>query len=84
MEAIMFEDGDDAAHCANGLTANRFREATPEERVIYRRWMRGMGAFYAAFVLFCGLVAAVSYSSSSPTQLTNLSTHSATTSLRAD
>ena len=37
----MVEHGDDAAHCSNGLTAQKFRDASGEERVIYRRWMRG-------------------------------------------
>jgi hypothetical protein len=37
----MVEHGDDAAHCSNGLTAQKFRDASGEERAIYRRWMRG-------------------------------------------
>ena len=35
----MFSDGDDAGHCSNALTAQKFREATPEERITYRKWL---------------------------------------------
>jgi hypothetical protein len=84
MEAQMFGNGDDAAHCANGLTADRFRDATVEERAIYRRWIRGVAAFYGALVLASGLLVAVGYSSSGHTQLTNLSAPSSAASRRAD
>jgi hypothetical protein len=49
----MFGDGDDAGHCANGLTAERFRESTVEERAIYRRWLRGVAAC-TGFRFACG------------------------------
>jgi hypothetical protein len=49
MKAAMF--GDDASRCSNGLTAKKFREATPEERVIYRRWLRGAIVFYSGAVV---------------------------------
>ena len=42
--------GDDAARCSNGLTAQKFREATAEEQVTYRKWMRGMVFFYGALL----------------------------------
>jgi hypothetical protein len=84
METQMFGDGDDAGHCANGLTAERFRESTVEERAIYRRWLRGVAAFYVALVLASGLLVAAGYSSSGHTQLTNLSAPSAAASRRAD
>jgi len=69
----MVADGDDVAHCSNGLTAKKFREATAEERSIYRRWLRGTVAFYALLFLMSGVAAVVSYSSASRTQLSNLS-----------
>ena len=34
-EIGMVEHGDDAAHCSNGLTAQKFRDVTGEERAIY-------------------------------------------------
>jgi hypothetical protein len=73
MEIVMVADGDDAAHCSNGLTAQKFREATAEERAIYRRWLRGTVAFYALVLLVSGVAAVASYSSASRTQLSSLS-----------
>ncbi len=66
---------DDAGHCSNGLTAQRFREATAEERKTYRRWIRGMIAFYGALLLIFGTLASMNYSSAGLTQLTSLSSH---------
>jgi hypothetical protein len=73
MEIVMFGDGDDAGHCSNGLTAQKYREATAEERVTYRKWIRGMVAFYCASLLVAGFAMA-SYSNAGLTQLSNLST----------
>jgi hypothetical protein len=84
METQMYGDGDDAAHCANGLTAEKFRGASFEERAIYRRWIRGVAAFYGVLVLASSLLVVVGYSGSSHTQLTNLSAPSSTASRRAD
>jgi hypothetical protein len=67
----MLTDGDDAGRCSNGLTAQKFRDATPEERLIYRKWLRGMVLFYCTLLLLSG-VAMVSYFGGSRTQLTNL------------
>jgi len=65
--------GDDASRCSNGLTAQKFREATAEERIVYRRWLRGVVALYGVLFLLAGILTAVSYSSASLTQLTKLS-----------
>jgi hypothetical protein len=81
MEAAMF--GDDASRCSNGLTAKKFREATREERVIYRRWLRGAIVFYAVLWLASGVLAVVSYSSTGLMQFTKLSTHATAASPRA-
>ncbi|MHC2252066.1 hypothetical protein [Bradyrhizobium embrapense] len=48
--ASVLEHGDDAAHCSNGLNAQRFRDAPPHERAIYRLWLRGA-------IVLCGLLA---------------------------
>jgi hypothetical protein len=66
-------DGDDAGHCSNGLTAQIYREASTEERVTYRKWMRGIVAFYCVLLLVAGFAIA-GYSNSGLTQLSNLST----------
>jgi hypothetical protein len=65
--------GDDSARCSNGLTAQKFREATPEERVVYRRWLRSAIALYAVLFLISGALLAVGYSSGGLTQLSKLS-----------
>ena len=77
----MLEDGDAAGH---GLTAKRYREATEEERATYRKWMRGIIAFYCVLALATGLLAAVNYSGAGFTQLTHLSVRPATTTPRTD
>jgi hypothetical protein len=76
METAMIEHGDDAGHCANGLTAQRFRDATAEERKTYRKWIRGMIAFYGVLLL-AGALTLINFSDSGLTQLTNLSGHRA-------
>ena len=75
--------GDDVGHCSNGLTAQKYREATPEERATYLKWKRGMIGFYCALLLVSG-VAIAGYSKAGLTQLTNLSARNVTTSPRAD
>ena len=72
----MFMDGDDAAHCSNGLTARKFRDATSEERATYRRWIRGIIFFYCGLLFIAG-VAVVNYSGTGRTELTKLSVNQA-------
>jgi hypothetical protein len=83
MEAVMFGDGDDTGHCSNGLTAQKYREATTEERATYRKWMRGIVAFYCALLLVAG-IAIAGYSKAGLTQLTNLSARNVATSPRVN
>jgi hypothetical protein len=83
MEPVMLGDGDDAGHCSNGLTVQKYRETTTEERAIYRTWMRGIVAFYCALLLAAG-VAIGGYSKAGPTQLTNLSVRNIATSPKAN
>ncbi|MFY9956956.1 hypothetical protein [Bradyrhizobium sp.] len=78
----MFTEGDDAGHCSNGLTAQKFREATTAERAAYRTWMRGIVA-YCALLLVAGLTIA-GYSKAGRTQLTNLSVRNITASPKAN
>ena len=70
----MIEHGDDAAHCSNGLTAQTFREANGEERVTYRRWIRGSIAFYGALSLLVAALVWTNHANVGPTQVTHLST----------
>jgi hypothetical protein len=81
MEPVMF--GDDAGHCSNGLTAQKYREATAEELATYRKWKRGAIAFYCALLLISG-VAIASFSKAGLTQLTNLSARNVAASARAN
>jgi hypothetical protein len=69
----MFTPGDDAGHCSNGLTAQKFRDSTPEERAVYRKWLRGMVLVYGTLLLMTAVAAVASYSVVGPTQLTKLS-----------
>src|SRR5215469_7130569 len=79
----MLTDGDDAGRCSNGLTAQKFRDATPEERTIYRKWLRGMVLFYCTLLFLSG-VAMVSYFGGGRTELTNLSAPQLASSARAN
>ena len=80
----MFTSGDDAGHCSNGLTAQKFREASSEERTVYGKWLRGMVLVYGTLLLMSGVAAVASYSGVWPTQLTKLSVPHGPTSSRAN
>ncbi|MCC8961642.1 hypothetical protein H8A95_04735 [Bradyrhizobium sp. Pear76] len=81
--AAILEHGDDAAHCSNGLNAQTFRDATPNERVIYRRWIRG--AIMLCFVLALAAGAAVWINGGGgQTQITSLSSTVSAKSGHAD
>ncbi|MGY4480421.1 hypothetical protein [Bradyrhizobium sp. USDA 3364] len=67
------EHGDDAAHCSNGLNAQKFRDATPDERAIYRRWIRGAIMLYGLLALAAGAAVWMNSASVGQTQLTSLS-----------
>jgi predicted lysophospholipase L1 biosynthesis ABC-type transport system permease subunit len=79
----MLGDGDEASRRSLGSSGPRFREATAEERAVYRKWRRGMIVFYCALTLISGVIAAASYSSAGLTRLTSLSVRQTTTSARA-
>jgi hypothetical protein len=64
-------EGDDAGHCSNGLTAQRFRDATREEQATSRRWLGGIAVFYCVVLLLLGAVTFVN-SNASRTQISNL------------
>jgi hypothetical protein len=76
LEAFMLEQGDDAGHCSNGLSAKNYREAASEDRVTYRKWMLGTVVFYATLILISGVVALVVDSGAGSTRLTSLSAQS--------
>jgi hypothetical protein len=73
LEAVKLEQGDQAVHCPNGLSAKHYREAAPEDRAIYRKWIFGMILFYSTLLLISGVVAFVVDSSADSTRLTRLS-----------
>jgi hypothetical protein len=77
METIMSGHGDDAGHCSNGLSAQKFRAGTPEQSTIYRRWIFGMVAFYTTLLLISGVVAITVDSMSNSTKFTAASTQRA-------
>jgi hypothetical protein len=70
--ASMLEHGDDAAHCSNGLSAQTFRDATPEERTVYRRWIRGAIMVYGLLALATGTAVWINSAGTAQTQLTSL------------
>ena len=78
----MFE-GDDCAHCSNGLTASKFRESTDEERATFRKWIRGITIVYCTLLLASGVVMLVN-SSGGRTQVSNLPSSTALASSRAN
>jgi hypothetical protein len=80
----MFTSGDDAGHCSNALTAQKFRDAAPEERAVYRKWLRGMILVYGTLLLISGVTAVASYSVVGPTQFTKLSVPHAPASQRTN
>ncbi|WFU36105.1 hypothetical protein QA635_17490 [Bradyrhizobium brasilense] len=65
--------GDDAAHCSNGLNAQNFRNAAPDDRVIYRRWIRGAIMVYGLLAFAAGAVVWINGTGIGQTQLTSLS-----------
>ena len=79
-DSTILEHGDDAAHCSNGLNAQKFRDATLEERAIYRRWIRGAIMLYGLLALAAGAVVWMNGAGAGQTQLTSLSSTSSTRS----
>lgn len=75
--------GDDAGHCSNGLTAQKFRDATQEERAAYHSWLRGIVFFYCGLLFISG-VAVATYSGTGHTQLSNLPAQQIAKATRAD
>jgi hypothetical protein len=75
MEVGMLDDGDDAGHCSNGLSAANYRDADPEERATFRAWQRGVAVFYATVLILSGAVAILTYKDVGLTQLATLYAH---------
>jgi hypothetical protein len=84
LEASMPEHGDDAAHCSNGLSSRNYRQATPEERATYRKWILGMVVFYCTLLLISGVVAFVVDSGAGATRFTSLSAPATAGSARSN
>jgi hypothetical protein len=68
----MLDDGDDAGHCSNGLSAVNYRDADPEDRATFRTWLRGVAVFYAAVLMLSGAIAILTYKDVGLTQLATL------------
>jgi hypothetical protein len=84
METVMLSDGADVGRRSNGRIARKLREATAEERASYRKWMRGVIAFYSVALLVSAVILFVGYSSGGLTQLTNLAARHAPALPRTD
>jgi hypothetical protein len=78
----MFE-GDDCAHCSNGLTASKFRESTDDDRATFGRWIRGMVIAYCALLLVSGVLVLVN-SGGDKAQVSNLPNNTTLASSRAE
>jgi hypothetical protein len=76
----MFE-GDDCAHCSNGLTASKFRASTDQDRATFRKWIRGMVIVYCALLLVSGVLVLIN-SGGDKTQASNLPSNAALASSR--
>ena len=68
----MSDYGDDAGRCSNGLSAQKFRDATSEERAVYRRWIHGAIALYTTVLLTIGTFAWFSHAVVGTIEMTNL------------
>ena len=68
----MSDYGDDAGRCSNGLSAQKFRDATIEERAVYQRWIRGAIALYTTVLLTIGTLAWFSHAVVGTIEMTNL------------
>jgi hypothetical protein len=84
LEAVKLEQGDEAAHYPNGLSAKHYREAAPEDPAIYRKWMFGMILSCSTLLLISGVVAFVVDSSAGSTRLTRLSAQQIGGSLKSN
>ena len=76
--------GDDAGRRSNKLSAQNYREAPPQERTTYRKWVLGIVAFYSAVLLISGVVATMIDSSTGLTKLTTLSAPATVRSARSN
>jgi hypothetical protein len=78
----MFE-GDDCAHCSNGLTASKFRESTDDDRATFSKWIRGLVIVYCALLLVSGVLVLVN-SGGDKAQVSNLPNNTTLVSSRAE
>jgi hypothetical protein len=78
MEVGMLDDGDDAGHCSNGLSADSYRAAGPTDRATLRAWLHSVAVFYVAILMLTGAIAVLSVRAVSLTQLADLYTRATT------
>jgi hypothetical protein len=60
-EPVIDSPTNSVGHCSNGLTARTLKPATPAERVIYRKWPRGVMVFCASLAIVFGLFVIVNH-----------------------
>jgi hypothetical protein len=78
MEAGMRGNGDDAGYCSNGLSADNYRAAGPQDRATLRAWLRAVGVFYVMILMLTGAIAVLSVRAVGLTELADLYTRATT------
>jgi hypothetical protein len=78
MEVGMLGDGDDAGHCSNGSSADKYRAAGPVDRATPRAWLHGVAVFYVTILMLTGAIGVLSVRAVGLTQLADLYTRATT------
>ncbi|WP_024511368.1 hypothetical protein [Bradyrhizobium sp. ARR65] len=73
----MLGEGDDAGHCSSAFNLKKIAEATSEERATYRKWLRGVVAFYCMLLLAVCAIAFATSNTGPTTQLGDAMEHHA-------
>jgi hypothetical protein len=71
-EISMVDDGYHFGRYSSRSAAQKLREATPEDRATYRKWLRGTITFYLTVFLISGAIGALNYFGVGLTQLPRL------------
>jgi hypothetical protein len=71
-EIAMVDDGYHSGRYSSRSAAQKLREATPEDRATYRKWLRGTITFYLTVFLISGAIGALNHFGVGLTQLAHL------------